>query len=166
MQTPDVSVLLDTGEHICLDQIYREQSVALVFLRHLGCVFCRRHVSMLKRHPELNVQFVCMATPEEAAAFREKQQLERPFLCDSERSLYKLFNLGRAKTAQVIAPKVIMRSIGALRHGIGRPENDPLQLGGAFVIDTKGEIIWSHRQQDISDLARTEDIAAALQRAG
>ncbi len=110
----------------------------------------------------MNVVFVCMASPEVAEAFRVKAQAPQAFICDPDRKLYEAFSLRRATLGQVFAPKVILRSFVAARHGAGRPESDPMQLGGAFVIDQSGEVVWSQRQRDVSDNASASAIAEAL----
>jgi len=46
-----------------------------------------------------------------------------------------------------------------------RTIGDANQLGGALVIDTTGNVTWSHMSEDASDNASPEDILAAVRNA-
>jgi hypothetical protein len=155
-------VLLSSGQTIPLRDLFKDRPLALIFLRHLGCPYCRRQVAQLKRRPGLNVAFVTMATPEDAEEFRLKYHSAHPVLCDPQRRLYEGFGLRRAQWGDVIGPKVTLQGLSALRYGMSRPRQDPMQLGGAFVLDREGEIVWSHRAANAADFVRPDRIADAL----
>lgn len=157
---PD-DVLLHTGETVPFADLHREP-VALVFLRHLGCLFCREHVAQLSDHPELNIVFVAMAGPGEANAFREDHHSPHRFVCDPQRALHARFGVGLARFGQVLSPRVLVRTVGSLRYGMARPTGDPLSLGATLVLNRAGEVVWSRHARDIADNASPAEIAQAL----
>ncbi len=165
MRAPEIDVLTSSGETVPFSSFYAERAVGVVFLRHLGCLFCRRHVSQLRRHPELNLVFVSMGSPEETREFEAKWKTVHPFLCDPEKTLFEKFGLTRAKWSQIVGPRVLLQGAASIRYGVGTPLGDPMQLAGTFVINRSGEVVWSHRARDASDNASAARIGEALVRA-
>ena len=167
MFAPTQTVTLDDGSAIELVSVYSERPLALVFLRHAGCISCREIVSSLKRFPEANVIFVASERAEECAAFRERMASPHRFISDPNRSLYEAFGLGRGGVGQVLHPRVMRRGLEAMKSGVrqGKPSGDPMALGGAFVIDREGVVTWEHRSADISDNPCPQTIVEALARA-
>lgn len=111
-------------------------------------------------HLNLNVAFVSMASPEQAEEFRKKMGSPHPFLCDTDRELYKAFGLGRGTGKQMFSPKVFVRGFGATLRGhfVGMPIGDPWQMPGVFKIETNGEVSWEYRSIDASDNPPTDQI--------
>ena len=110
--------------------------------------------------------FIGQATPQQAAHFRRRQNLNVPVLADERRESYKAAGARKAEAAGLIAPRVIAK--GALatvrtRQLQSRPIGDPAQLGGALVILPDGDIAWSHMSHDASDNANPREMLAALQ---
>jgi peroxiredoxin len=99
---------------VLLRSLYEERPLALVFLRHFGCTFCREHVNDLRGESELNLAFVSMADRVESEAFQRKMQVTHPFICDPEARLYALFGLKRASMGEVFNPRVFMRGVQAV----------------------------------------------------
>jgi peroxiredoxin len=164
MRAPDVEVQISTGEIVPLGNLYENERLALVFLRHLGCVFCRDHVAQLRRLKDLNIAFVTMGTVAQTEAFRDEMDSPHRFICDPERSLHAHFDVRRGGMAQVLHPQVFVRGIGAaMSQGLQKkPETDPLQMPGVFVIDTSGEVLWEHRARHAADNPSGEEIKRRL----
>lgn len=163
MLAPELGYVLHTGERGPLSRLYSEQPLVLVFLRHLGCVFCREHVATLNRST-LNIALVVMASPTAANAFREEMQSPHPFLCDESHELYDAFGLKRGNLTQLFNLHTIRRGMEATRagHRVGKPVGDPWVLGGTFVVSTDGKIVFSKPAHDASDNATEAEILAAL----
>jgi peroxiredoxin len=136
------------GESIL--QISQASPVLLVFLRHLGCTFCRSMLHDLKEQlpliESLNVQvgFVHMS-PEssETHAFFEAYGLEEcPRFSDPDRILYKSVGLKRGTLPQLFGWDSFKKGIPALLegHGAGPLEGDGFQLSGVVLLD-KGIIL-------------------------
>lgn len=165
MQVAEIEVQLSSGEVVPLASLYAEQPVALVFLRHLGCIFCREHVAQLRRLKDLNIVFVTLGTPEQTEAFRTKMQSPHRFICDPDKTLYRHFEIPRGGLTQMMSPQVFVRAIGATLQGHrnGRSDADPLQLPGVFVIGTDGVVTWQYRSKNASDNAPPDEIERHLQ---
>src|ERR1044071_4694084 len=131
MRAPEQEVVLSTGESLPLAELYREKPAMLVFVRHLGCGFCKEQVAQLRELEQANVVFVSMGPPEEAAQFKEKMGSPHQFISDPKRELYKAFGLAIGTFSQMLNPNTLIRSLGAMTHGHthSRPRSDPKQLG-------------------------------------
>ncbi len=164
MTAPDVEVQLSTGETVPLKCLYEEERMVLVFLRHLGCVFCKEHVAELRPLTDVNVVFVTLGTVEQTEAFRKKMKSPHKFICDPEKKLHDYFNLQRGGMAEFINPHVIVRTIRAMLHGFynGLPQGDSAQLPGVFIISTDGAVTWEMRARDIADTPSAKDLRARL----
>ena len=66
--------------------------------------------------------------------------------------------------AQAISPKVLARGLVSLMRGNinGLPAGDPLRLGGTFVFDSEGKVVWSHVSKDVSDNSSVVSVRTAL----
>lgn len=167
MFAPTQTVTLDDGSSVELGTLFAERPLALVFLRHFGCMFCREIVGWMNRHPEANVVFVAGERVEECARFRERTDSSHRFVSDPGRSLFEAFGLGRGRLAQLMNANTVRRGIAAMRQGFyqGVPTSDPMMLGGAFVVDTDGCIAWEYRSRDMADNPSSDEILGALARA-
>ena len=99
-----------------------------------------------------DVVVVTMGTPDQTAAFRDRNRL--PFVClaDPERLAYRAFGVPRGTLNQVAGPTVWAGGLKALvRAGVGKPIGDVLQLHGTFVIDTGGVIRFAHLPKHSAD---------------
>ena len=168
MLVPDVPIRLDDGTTTPLTDLYREAPLALVFLRHAGCVFCRYQVAQLRPFPDLNLCFVCMEDVEEARAFKEGIRSPHRFISDPQRELYNAFGLPQAGFSQILNVRTLKRGMEAMRAGYrnSRPTSDARQLGGTFILDVKGQVVWSHQSEDAGDLVTGEQIRERLEGLG
>lgn len=164
MTAPDVHVQMSTGERRCLRDFYAERPLALLFLRHFGCIFCRQMVAQVRSKPNMNVVFVGLGTPEEATAFAEEFRVEAPIVCDPDRELYRKFDLSDGNLYQILGPQVMLRAVAALRQGHMniRPKQPPGQLAGAFVIQPGGQVSWEYRATNAGDNPSVATIEAKL----
>jgi hypothetical protein len=165
MRVSESCVLKHDGETAPLFSLASERPVALVFLRHLGCIFCREQVATLRdTMPEANIAFVTMAEPRLAARFRTWIRSPHLFLCDADHKLYTAFGLERGTFAQVLAPQIGIRALSAMRRGHfpGRLIDDPWQLGGTFVMDGEGNVSASFPASDAGDHPSPEALRKAL----
>lgn len=137
-----------------------EGPTLVVFLRHIGCTFCREAVvDLAKSKPRLDAQGVSialihMSDPGKATPFFEKLGLPGvAHLSDPARDLYNAFELRRGSLTQLFGVRVFLRGIraGLLdRHGVGKLEGDGFQMPGAFIVH-KRRIIRAFRHEAASD---------------
>ncbi len=151
MRTNKGNLLLD---------ISNDSPVLLIFLRHLGCVFCREAMDDISKAKQdiikrkTRVVFVHMGTEEEAFPLFERfhlQDAER--VSDIAQKYYTAFGLVRAQTGQLASFKVFLRSFQAgvgKGLGAGRVIGDGFQMPGVFMIH-KGQKVGEYIHQDASD---------------
>jgi peroxiredoxin len=105
-----------------------------------------------------------MATPQQAAAFRQQYELPFPVLADPQREAYQAFRLARGTLGQVAGPRMWLAGLKAtLRGGVGRPSGDVWQMPGAFVIDREGIVRFAHYPSHTGDLPSHEAMLRAIQ---
>ncbi|MCU0315585.1 MAG: AhpC/TSA family protein [Fimbriimonadaceae bacterium] len=118
----------------------------------------------LREHDHWNVAFVVMANEGQAEAFRKKLRSPHRFICDPDKELYLQFGLGRGSVKQMFGWESWRRGAEAAKkgHSVGAPVGDPWQMGGSFVLDRCGTVIWEHRNTNASDNPTAHDIGLAL----
>ncbi len=161
-------LVLHTGEKVFLRDLVKTGPIALVFLRHFGCIFCKQQIAKLKElGDDLNVAFVVMSDVERAASFREQLGVVHPLVCDVEMTLHDKFGVPRGNVNQLANAKVMRRAIGAMFQGYkpGLPVGDARMLSAEFILDQEGTIRWKHVADDISDLASADTVREKLEEA-
>lgn len=154
------ALLAKTQYGISILEHSRLRPVLLVFLRHVGCPFCREALSDLaqKRRSieETGTQIVLVHMGREEAAeeiLGRYSLLEIPRVADPNLKLYEAFGLERGSFAPVIGPGIWPRGIKAGiidRHGIGLFEGDVTQMPGVFLV-FHGETLKTYRHQSVAD---------------
>ncbi len=134
--------------------------VLLVFLRHLGCTFCREALADLSaRRQEIEaggtqIVLVLMGREEKAEqALKSHGLADVPRIWDPKLALYRAFGITKGSAGQLFGPKVWWRGVQAGifgGHGIGAPEGDVTQMPGVFLV-FHGEILESYRHQSAAD---------------
>lgn len=164
MKAPEVDVQLSTGETVPLRSLYEKERMVLIFLRHLGCVFCKEHVAQLRHHADLNIVFVTLGNVEQTEAFRKKMRSPHRFICDPEKKLHALFNLNRGGLAEFLNPHIVVRAVAAALKGHfnGLPQGDATQMPGVFLIEQDGTVEWEQRAKDIADNPTAKEIRTRL----
>ena len=109
------------------------------------------------------LHLVGMGTPAHGRAFKEETEVELPLLFSRDKAAYRAMDLRRGSLRQVLGARA---ALAGLRHRDGftakAPEQDWHQLGGAFVFDTSGTVVWEHRARHSGDNPDHERLAAAL----
>lgn len=143
----------------------------LVFLRHLGCTFCRKMVREIRiaadradaldgaegedaggrRYPR--VVFVHQGDLDRAGEFFGKFWPGACAISDVERALFGEFGVGRGSAGQLCGPRVLACGMKALLkgHGVGRPVGDPFMMPGIFLISPEGHILARHHFEHAGD---------------
>lgn len=159
---PDRAVLerAKTADGRSLAEISDQSPTLVVFLRHIGCTFCREAVADLARmKPRLDasgtgVVLVHMSEAARASSFFASMGLPGvPHVADPGRDLYRAFELRRGRLSELFGIRVWIRGVraGLLdRHGVGKLEGDGFQMPGAFLVH-RGRIIRAFRHQTASD---------------
>jgi peroxiredoxin len=122
------------------------------------------------RFAEAGVQVVLvgMGTPAESSAFAAKYDVPFPIVSDPGKMMYRTFDLKRMAPWGFLAPEVVLKGVSAMARGhhMGLPQGDVRQLPGVFVINTAGEIVFSHYAVDPADHPSVTVILEAVKAAG
>lgn len=110
------------------------------------------------------VVLVGMATPPESIEFASKFNVPFPIVADPEKKLYRKFGLKQMSAIGFFSPGLALKGIAAIvgGHGIGIPQGDVRQLPGVFIIDTAGQVVFSHFSSNPADHPDSNTILAAL----
>jgi hypothetical protein len=145
----------DTLQHLSADK-----PLMLIFLRHIGCTFCREALADLSatrkeiEEAGMDLALVHMSPPLETG-----QKLESIDLVDIHRfsdpkcQIYQAFEIERGAAVQLFGPKVMWRGLiaGILGgHGIGKLMGDGFRMPGVFILE-KGEIKFAFRAETAAD---------------
>lgn len=157
-----------TSEGAAIAEHSRRAPVLLVFLRHLGCTFCRQALADLaKQRTSIEragsqIILVHMSEPEKATRFFSEYNLaDLPHVSDPSQSLYRAMRLPRGSLLQLFGPKVFLKGLRAFLfggHRVGRPEGDGFQLPGVFLIEN-GKVVREFRHKDAADRPEYADLA-------
>lgn len=153
MRAPDLDVELSSGERVRLQTLWEQGPLALVFLRHLGCLFCRKQVADLARRPDLNLMFVSIEAAQATEAFRIASGSPHRFLCDPRLSLRAAFEIPRGDLSQIIHPGVLVAGARAFAEGHrqARPAADAMQAPAVVVLDPQGVVTWRRLGRHMGD---------------
>ncbi|MCS6820743.1 MAG: SelL-related redox protein [Microscillaceae bacterium] len=145
----------------------QEKPVLLIFLRHLGCTFCRETLSEIaEKRTEIEKQahivFVHMADLETATAYFENYRLQGiEHISDVSCGLYRAFRLERGKFGQIFGLKAIWRGFQAgilKKHGIGKLIGDGFRMPGVFLV-YQGEVLKEFIYQSVADRPDYQELA-------
>ncbi len=135
-------ITTNTGEN--LSDLSARGPTMVVFLRHIGCVFCQeamRDIAKIRQGVEdagNNIVLVHMEPDEMAEKFFEEHGLsDCQHISDPDCTLYHRFGLARGRLSQLFGLKTMIRgfSAGMSVHQFGgRAFGDAFQMPGIFVI--------------------------------
>lgn len=156
---------------VTLDELSQGRTLLVVFLRHIGCTFCREALADLRsarariERAGVKVALVHMGDDTSAAAFFAGYGLgDVARVSDPQRVLYRAFDLGRGSWSQLFGLKVWLRGFRAGLidgHGVGELVGDGFQMPGAFVV-RDGAIVLAYRHATAADRPDYEALACTL----
>ncbi len=142
----------------------------MVFLRHLGCVFCRQTLSDLREAmPALaahgiSVALVHMASDRQAELIFRLYGMEKVArFSDPDRSLYEAMGLRRVTMRELMSRELFKRGFEACvreRHAMSVPRGDPMQMPGVFLVE-RGIVLATFLHEHPWDRPRYQDFATA-----
>ena len=140
-----------------LQELSSNQDLLIVFLRHIGCTFCREALDDLQRkspslHEKgLSLALVHMSPPDKFSEFVAQYSMQdTPAYSDPSQELYRAFELNRGSLWQLFGPKVWLGGLRAIGHGVGKLAGDGFQMPGAFVV-RNGQIVRAFRHRSAAD---------------
>lgn len=174
----DVVVKDDRGQDVRLGDLWRDRPVALAFMRHYGCVFCRDHAVQLHRarrqFEDAGVDLAVMGfgTPADAAEFRRLQGVDMTLLVDDpDRRSYRIVGAKEATLDEIVGPKVAWEAIkrtilsrirlGSIAVHQGRIRHNAAQLGGVLLIAPDGSVRYAYLSDHAGDNPPVREVIAA-----
>ncbi|CAN9502395.1 unnamed protein product [Ophioblennius macclurei] len=173
--SPDLSLTdARTGETVTLDKyLQRNEKTLLVLIRQFSCLLCRLHIQDLRKNQELldahsvGVVVVSFGCQDGAAHWLRDTNCHYEMLLDPSREMYAALGLGASLKkvlgfgnmllyAEYVADKM------QFPRGLPSIQDDMFQLGGDFVLDQYGKVLFSHRCQSPLDRPSVERILSAL----
>ncbi|WP_068467950.1 SelL-related redox protein [Candidatus Protochlamydia phocaeensis] len=154
-----------SSEKKTLMELSNQTPLLIVFLRYIGCPFCRQTLRHMMRQREAlekrgyQIIFIHMDNEQEAKSFFKRYGLE-DFLTisDPDRHLYYAFGLERHTLLQLFHPYVGKEWIKSLwTNGSGAIHSDPFQMPGMFVL-YKGRITYFYRPDYVSEQPDYQDL--------
>ena len=135
---------------------------------------CREHLAQLREHEqELDrlravVLGVSFEEPSDIARFAERESFPYPILSDPERRAYRALGLERGGKAQVWSVNALRTyARGLLRGRLPRlPRADVAQLGGDFVLDRQGRVVYEYRSEESADRPAIDTLLDAVRAVG
>lgn len=112
----------------------------------------------------VRVVLVGLGSVEETADFKEHFQVPFAMIADPEKRLFTAFRLKRASTGSLLSAKMAVKGLMTMAkgHRIGTPKGDVRQLPGVFIIDSTGQIRFSHHAADPADHPHPDALLAVL----
>jgi peroxiredoxin len=171
---PDFDATTTDGKIVKASDFWHDKLTVLVFLRHLGCTFCRTQVIELARaYPkfqDMNAQVVCVSMGPAVAgkAFKIMFELPFPMLMTGEDNTkpYELFGLGKGSWGQLLGIASWVNGFKAMAtlktKTIGTLAGDGRQMPGTFIIDTDGIVKFAYINQNASDNPATSILLSEL----
>lgn len=129
----------------------------LVFLRQLGCTFCRETVAELRSAATADpsyppVLFFFMGSPREGRAFMQRYWPAARAVSDPAKRFYAAFGIERGGLLQMFGPAVwrAKQRAAAKGHSNGERIGDLWMLPGIFVVRDE-RIAWAHEPRHAAD---------------
>lgn len=87
-------------------------------------------------------------------------------LADPDRVAYRAFGLSSATWIQMLRPRVLASYFRLLLKGRrpSSPQEDVHQLGGDFVLDRSGRVVYEYRSRDPADRPSVDELLDAVRR--
>lgn len=141
-------------------ELSQDKPLLVVFIRHLGCIFCKEMLSKLSKSRSLieakgvGIVIIHMGPEEDAKRLFESYGLGVVnTILDPHRLLYKEFELEKGTLWEHFSPKVVYKAMIAFFNGSRQTkiQGNPYQLPGAFLV-YKGQVKQSYVSVDAGDI--------------
>ena len=115
---------------------------------------------------DTDIIVITFTEPPNVERYSERQSLPFPVLIDSERDAYQTFGIGRGTVRRVWGWRAARRYLEIFRtHGFQRLEratDDTLQLGGNFIVDPNGLLIYGYWGEGPDDRPEVQSLIDAV----
>ncbi|MBI4041359.1 MAG: AhpC/TSA family protein [Deltaproteobacteria bacterium] len=155
---PSVDIYNLEGQKITIESFLGKPQL-FIFLRHLMCLSCQEHLHQVKAHlhdfkaKNMEIRVFSFADVNSLKQHQAHFQWPFPLYANPDRSLYRAFKLKKGSFTQIFHPKAVIKQFFYTLKGqkLKKPIQDIYQLGGDFLINAKGEVVFEHRSQHPED---------------
>ncbi|XP_028251833.1 uncharacterized protein LOC114427827 [Parambassis ranga] len=163
-----------TGQTVTLEKyLGRGKKTFLVLIRQFSCLMCRLHLKDLERNQKsldahsLQVVVVSFGCEEGASHWLQDTGCHYDMLLDPERKLYAAFGLGASLRKVLNFSNMLLYAEYVANNmefprGLPTIQDDMFQLGGDFVLDKHGRVLFSHCCQSPIDRPSVNDVLCSL----
>lgn len=137
-------------------------------------MLCRAHLGDIRDQyrsfQDINATVVAItfSSPPEALKLVQELKLPFPLLSDSQKEAYKIFELGSAQLKDFLSPQVLWKFMGRILTGwmpsLGYSKDDLFQLGGDFVVDGRGDVVYAFKSSSPADRPTIQFLLEQLQK--
>ncbi|XP_037602465.1 uncharacterized protein LOC119474503 isoform X1 [Sebastes umbrosus] len=172
--SPDTSLIdARTGETLILEKyLGKGKKILLVLIRQFSCLLCRLHLKDLEKNQRsfdahsIEVVVVSFGCQEGASHWLQQTSCQFDMLLDPERKMYTAFGLGASLKKVLNFSNMLLYAeyvVDNMEFPRGLPsiQDDMFQLGGDFLLDEHGRVLFSHCCQSPIDRPSAEDILSA-----
>ncbi|KAI9297730.1 hypothetical protein K502DRAFT_323120 [Neoconidiobolus thromboides FSU 785] len=157
------------GEKVPVNELWKEKTVVIKVLRQLGCCLCKQEAKMLSDMKPLfdkhNVTMAAIAFEDiDLEAFLESGYWDWDIYLDPEKNVYKAAGLNKVSVFYLLSALATrsFKKLFAYLRDKGMTNSikggDLRQLGGTFVINLNGEILYSFRAKKFGQFPSVKEI--------
>ncbi len=147
---------------------FKDQKLAIFFLRHLGCPLCKHALDDIDNavgqfaDKGVKVVTVVQSTPKRVAEYAKKEGLSMILAPDREKKLYNAFDVKRGGLKEFMGPGAFKATIRATLkgHTHGKFEGDEFQVPASFLLSGDGEALYCYYGKDVSDFGSVDAVLA------
>lgn len=113
---------------------------------------------------DISIALITFTRPRNLRGFRHRLGISYPVLADETRAGYRAYGLGRGPWWRIWGLRTLRAYGRLLRSGarLSRPTEDTLQLGGDFVVDSRGVLTYTYRSKYPDDRPSIDELIAAV----
>lgn len=166
-----------TGGRSSLSSLWKERPVVLLFLRRLGCSICRAYAKEMdacrEEFEKIGVSVVALSFERYAEGSDTDYSFEKGNFWTGD-----IYSIDKEVYSELFVRKGLFDGFyglmdinKAVRNKVraqgvsGNLKGDGFQLGGQFVVNTTGEVVFEHRQKSYGDNAELDELLEAAKRA-
>ncbi|KAE8290233.1 hypothetical protein D5F01_LYC11953 [Larimichthys crocea] len=172
--SPETSLInARTGETVTFEKyLGKGKKILLVLIRQFSCLLCRLHLKDLEKKQSsldahsVEVVVVSFGCQEGASHWLQDTDCQYDMLLDPDRKIYAAFGLGASLKKVLNFRNMLLYAEYVADNmefprGLPSIQDDMFQLGGDFVLDEHGRVLFSHCCQSPIDRPSVEDILSA-----
>ena len=164
-KAPQVNLNID-GKQVALSDLYKDQSVAIIFYRGYWCPACNKHLSEFatraKELEEKGIKLIAITPETQEGVDKTKENTKANFtiVSDLDGSIQKAFDVDYGVTEAYFGK--VQEKLNVSISGNNANGKSELPVPATYVINSDGKIIFAHFDPDYHKRASIDDILGAI----